>query len=97
MDIPKPQANVFTVYSKSGCHNCLKVKQLLKKNSIIHNVIDCDEYLLEDKDTFLQIMFNFIKKEYKLFPIVFDGTTFIGGFAETNKYIEQLLDFDMAF
>jgi glutaredoxin len=97
MDIPEPQANVFTVYSKSGCPNCLKVKQLLKNNSINYTVIDCDEYLLENKDTFLQFISNLIKKDYKMFPMVFDGTTFIGGFAETNKYIEKLLDFDMSF
>jgi glutaredoxin len=94
-DIPEPLANEFTVYSKSGCPNCTKVKHLLKEKNLTFSVIDCDEYLLEDKTAFLQWMENLIGKEYKLFPMVFDNKKFIGGFNEVNKYVETILVFDV--
>jgi len=97
MENLEPLANEFTIYSKSGCPNCIKVKQLLKEKQIKFTVVDCDEFLLEDKDMFLQTIQTFIGKEYKMFPMVFDNKKFIGGFLETNKYIEKILDFDITF
>jgi glutaredoxin len=97
MDIPEPLANQFTVYSKSGCPNCTKVKHLLKEKNIVFSVINCDDYLLEDKATFLQWIEKQATKEYKLFPMVFDNKTFIGGFNEVSKYVESILDFNDTF
>ena len=37
----------FTIYTKSGCGNCIKVKTLLDENKIKYNKIECDEYLIE--------------------------------------------------
>ena len=74
-----PLKSGFTVYSKSGCPGCKKVKELLKKENHEHNVVDCDDYLLFDRDSFLL----FIKKlaggvDVTTFPIVFkDGVFFI--------------------
>jgi len=93
MDFIEPSNNGFTVYSKSGCKNCLNVKSLLKEKFFIHTIIDCDEYLLEDKEGFVA----FIKKkanieyEYRTFPILFYDGKFIGGFNETKTYIEKML------
>jgi len=97
MEIPEPIKGEFTVYSKSGCPNCLKVKTLLKNKNVKFTVVDCDEFILENKEQFLQIMYTHIGKEYNMFPMVFDGKTFIGGLSETNKYIELLLAFDLTF
>ena len=41
----------YTIYSKSGCHYCTKAKKLIEKENPY--VIDCDEYLIEDKVGFL--------------------------------------------
>ena len=38
-----------------------------------------------------------VGKEYKIFPMVFDNNKFIGGYTETVKYIDQILDFDISF
>ena len=39
----RPRNNGFSVYSKSGCPNCTKVKKLLKEKNLLFNVIDCDK------------------------------------------------------
>jgi glutaredoxin len=96
MKFPIPEGQI-TVYSKSGCINCTKIKTLLKDKHLAFKVIDCDEFILENKEEFLLFIQQLIGKEYKIFPIVFDNNTFIGGYNETVKYIEKLLDFDMAF
>lgn len=96
-EFPYPQKGVITVYSKSGCINCTKVKSLLKEKQIVFNVIDCDEFILETKEKFLLFIQQIIGKEYKLFPMVFDDTIFIGGYNETNKYLQKVLDFEDDF
>ena len=50
MDIPQLKKGEITVFSKSGCINCIKVKQFLKEKSIKFIVIECDEFILEDKE-----------------------------------------------
>ena len=94
MEILEPQENTFTIYSKSGCPNCVKVKQLLKDKQIIFTIVDCDEYILTDKHFFLQKMQEITGKECKYFPMVFDNKYFIGGFKETKEHLEKTLVFD---
>lgn len=101
MDIPKPQDTGFTIYSKSGCEFCVKVKKLLEEKYFNHVIIDCDDYLLEDKPGFLQSIHLLVGKEYKMFPIVFLNGTFVGGFRETEQYLTNFgqnnLDFNSDF
>jgi glutaredoxin len=101
MEFPTPEKNQFTVYSKSGCINCSKVKTLLKQKSLAFNIIDCDEFILENKEEFLTFIKEIIGKEYKMFPMVFDNNKFIGGYNETVSYFtslqDKLLDFDISF
>jgi len=97
MEIPEPLDNQFTIYSKSGCPNCTNVKRLLKDKLINFTVIDCDEFILENKDEFLHFIQQISGKECKQFPIVFDNKKFVGGFNDTITYIEKLLYFDDAF
>jgi len=97
MEFPIPEKGQITVYSKSGCINCTKVKTLLKDKSLAFNIIDCDEFILENKPEFLAFITNLIGKEYKMFPMVFDNSKFIGGYNETVSYLDKLLDFDISF
>lgn len=97
MEFPSPQKGIINVYSKSGCINCTKVKTLLKEKNMAFDVIDCDEFILENKEEFLLFMQKLIGKEYKIFPMVFDNDIFIGGYNETNNYISKILEFDIAF
>ena len=69
----------------------------VKEKKINHSIIDCDEFLLDDKEYFLQFIQKIVGKERKHFPIVFDGKIFVGGLDETVSYLDKLLDFDLSF
>lgn len=93
-----PSNNIFTIYSKNKCEYCTKVKLLLEDNDITYNEINCDKYLTENREEFLEFMKNIIGKEWKTFPFVFnDKGEFVGGFNETQKYINKILSFDETF
>uniref|UniRef100_A0A6C0IRH0 Glutaredoxin domain-containing protein n=1 Tax=viral metagenome TaxID=1070528 RepID=A0A6C0IRH0_9ZZZZ len=94
---PKPSTNKITIYSKSGCLNCIKVKDYLKAKNILFEVIDCDNYLLDDREAFIQFIFEISDCERTIFPIVFHGKKYIGGFNETKLHIEKMLDFEVDF
>jgi glutaredoxin len=100
-DYNLPKKSEFTLYSKSGCHNCLKIKQFLKESHLSFSVVDCDEYLLENREQFLNFVKELAKTEIKSFPIVFDHMKYIGGYDETIKYVNEMklafVDFDMSF
>ena len=93
MDIFAPLEKGFTIYSKSGCSNCTKVKKLLLDKQTFFLDVSCDEYLLEDKEAFLLFIKERSNKEYKTFPMVFNDGKFVGGFAETQLHFDKLLCF----
>jgi glutaredoxin len=83
----------FTIYSKSGCSYCTNVKKLLLDKQTFFTDISCDEFLIEDKEGFLLFIKDRANKEYRSFPMVFKDGNFIGGFAETQSFIDKLLCF----
>lgn len=85
-----PSEQKFTIYSKSGCINCRKVKDLLKNNNLEYEIVDCDDYLLEDKDNFLLFIQSYSVSNWKSFPMVFHDGKFIGGYDETVKYLDKI-------
>lgn len=97
MEIIKPHKSGFTVYSKSGCINCKTAKIKIQENFFICTEINCDEYILENKEEFLQIMEELIGKPYRTFPMVFYNGEFIGGLNETTNYMNKLKSFDNIF
>ena len=94
IDIFTPLKIGFTIYSKSNCSYCIKVKKLLLDKQIFYLDISCDEYLLENKEEFLLFIKQQANKEYKTFPIVFKDGKFIGGFTETQYYFDKFLCFN---
>ena len=90
MEYELPSKNNYTIYSKTGCPYCVKAKTLLQAETV--EIIDCDDYIIDDKPAFLKFMAELIGKEYKTFPMVFnkDGK-FIGGFTELKPYYEEEL------
>ena len=94
MDFESPAIDGFTIYSKSGCLMCTKAKDLLKSKSLTYKMIDCDEYLIEDRDNFLLFMKNLANKEITSFPIVCYNGAFIGAYKETFDQVEKRLDFN---
>ena len=59
MQIKEPSNDSFTIYSKTNCRYCNVVKSLLNEHKIPFNEINCDDYLSQDKQYFL----NFIKEK----------------------------------
>lgn len=79
----------FTIYSKSECSYCTKVKKILLDKQIFFLDVECDKYLIEDKVGFLLFIKERANKEYKTFPMVFKDGKFIGGFTETQQWLEK--------
>jgi len=90
MSFTEPSKEGFTIYTKSGCPNCSKVKHLCKEKNISYTTIDCDEYLIEYKELFLFFIKSKSNIDCKTFPMIFYKEQFIGGYKETQKYIDQL-------
>lgn len=90
MEVFEPLKEGCTIYGKSGCINCTKVKKLLKEKNIFFVEVQCDEFLLEHKEQFLLFIYEKTQKECKTFPMVFYNGNFIGGYNETKENIEKL-------
>lgn len=87
-----PSTEAYTIYSKSGCPNCTKAKNLLKSKNVL--IVDCDDYIIENKEGFLLFMKDISGKECKTFPMIFHRASFIGGFNELKEYEEKMNAFD---
>jgi len=88
MEITEPRKKSFTIYTKSGCPNCIRVKGLFYTSPIKPLIVECDEYLMKDRQAFLE----FINKKKQdntptSFPIVFNNGVYIGGYNETLALI----------
>ncbi len=94
INILGPDAVGFTIYSKSGCPNCTRIKKLLTEKKQTFVEINCDEYLIENKNLFLLFIENLAQKECRVFPMIFNNGTFIGGFNETQELLDKQLCFD---
>ena len=86
-----PELKGFSIYSKSGCPNCIIVKNLIKKHYFLMTEINCDEYILEDKNSFLNFIQTISGHNHKTFPIIFYEGAFIGGLNETKTFIDKLV------
>jgi len=89
MFIFPPLNEGYTVYSKSGCINCTKIKKLLLEKNIFFLDVQCDEFLLEDKEQFLLFINEKAQKECKTFPMIFYNGEFVGGYNEVKINVEK--------
>jgi glutaredoxin len=84
---PYPTQGVYTIYSKKDCIYCTKVKKLLEKEKTV--LIECDSYLEENRDFFLETMDSITGREHRTFPFVFKDETFLGGHDDTVLYLNK--------
>lgn len=91
MEFIEPSKEGFTVYSKSGCPNCLTAKKLIKDKKFLLNEVNCDEYIIQCKEEFLSFIEKIAETSYKTFPMVFYNSKFVGGAAHTKEFIDKLL------
>lgn len=89
----EPSKIGYTIYSKLDCPQCFKIKILLEEEPDV-TTLDCDLYLLNNRDGFLEFMNNIAGKECKIFPMVFYEGVFVGGFKETWKHYQELKAFE---
>jgi hypothetical protein len=91
MEYDVPIEKGFTVYSKSGCNNCTKAKKLITLLACSEKLelVDCDDYLIENKEDFLTFMQTLIGKEYRVFPMIFKDGKFIGGYSDLETYFNS--------
>ena len=97
MEFLEPSKTGFTVYTKSGCPNCSKVKLFFREKQIDFFVVDCDDYLIENKPNFLLFIKSKSNTETVSFPIIFNDGFFVGGYNETREYVEKMVCFDDSF
>lgn len=100
MEFVEPTKTDFTIYSKSGCPNCTKVKKILQDNNCFFTEINCDDYILENKDDFLKFIENKANTSYRTFPMVFNNGIFVGGLTHTIELLRcknTFLSFDNNF
>lgn len=90
---PSTEKDFYTIYSKSGCPNCTKAKKYLASENNKYLFINCDEYLIENKNGFLEFIKNRVGKEYNIFPIIFHNEEFIGGYNELIIYKDKISAF----
>lgn len=96
-----PDLDKIVVYSKPKCDNCEKVKLFLQdlvsdtiiSSDVVH-IIDCDDILQRDRDTFIGTMSKLTGQQKLSFPMVFAFGHYIGGFKETVKYCDKFYTFD---
>lgn len=81
---------MFTIYTKSGCPDCDKVKNLLSKEK--HILINCDQLLKNNRSEFIKSMELKIHRPFKSFPVVFLDDVYIGGYDDVLEYLTFSLD-----
>lgn len=89
MNVPRPGGDSYTIYSKSGCLYCTKAKVLLQNERVPPLFVNCDKFLLENKEEFFDLMKSLIGYEYKTFPMIFKNGRFIGGYNKTKDFYEE--------
>ena len=85
MEFTAPNSSGYTVYGKTGCSYCEKAKALLTEYEQEFIYVNCDEYLLTDRDAFLEFIQGLAKQEYRTFPMIFSDATFIRGYTDTIR------------
>lgn len=87
-----PNTDRISIYSKSGCSYCIKLKNFLKQNKIDYDLINCDDILIESKEEFLKTISELANREITSFPIVFKSNEYIGGFKEAKIFVENMFN-----
>ena len=75
--------SLYTVYTKSKCFYCDKIKELMSVSGENVEYVSCDEWLATKRTHFLNIMKLKTQKENVTFPIVFFEGKYVGG---CNEY-----------
>jgi glutaredoxin len=91
MEFQRPSPIGFTVYTKSNCVYCDRIKELFKNMEFQEQVswINADPFLSNHRDAFLQFLESIAPLQHnrRTFPVVFLNGDFLGGFQETSFFL----------
>lgn len=88
MSFPKPIESGYTIYSKSNCSYCDKAKMLLSDDDF--TIYNCDTYLQNDREEFLDYIKKMAGKEHSTFPIIFKNSNYVGGYSDLLALLKEL-------
>ena len=74
----------YTIFTKSNCTYCTKVKELLQTVQDVH-FINCDDIPKEDLIKFLE---SKTTQTIRTYPMVFLNGKYIGGYQDTKTFFE---------
>lgn len=94
MSFPVPAAFGYVLFSKQGCVLCDKMVGVFEARHLPVDVVKCDEWLQgESRTAFLEHLTVLSKQTQLRFPFIFHNGSYIGGFQEARKYLEDAEDF----
>ena len=77
----------YTIYSKSQCKACVEAKKLIPEAT----VINCDQFLVEDVDEFLDFIWSRADDSFpKSFPMIFHDGKYLGGLKKLQSTVFTL-------
>ena len=93
-----PAKDGYTIYSKTGCVNCVKALRMAE-DKLLGNwsqgldlplkYILCDDYLIEDRQGFLSTIKLFAGGDVKMFPMIFFDGEYIGSYNALATHLES--------
>lgn len=95
MNYPSGNRDEFIIYSKSGCKNCSKIKSYLNNLNKPFLEVDCDDFIIEDKEHFLNFIFKKIGNslDKPVFPFVFFNDIFFSSQINLEDFCnKELID-----
>jgi glutaredoxin len=86
--IDQPIDKGYTIYSRSGCCNCDKAKKKVEEAKRPLLYINCDEELIEDRQSCLTNLKLYAGKDITQFPVIFYNGECIGSWKDLSLHLE---------
>jgi glutaredoxin len=83
-----PTEQGYTIYSRSGCCNCDKAKKKIQDALRPLLYINCDDELIEDRESCLTNLKLYAGKTITQFPVIFFDGEYIGSWKDLSLHLE---------
>ena len=83
----------YFMYTKSNCSYCKKAKRHFPQAI----VVNCDDYLKEDREGFLLFIDTLTCMKPRTFPMIFHDQQFLGGYDDTKHLCINVCTFNEKF
>ena len=79
------------MFTKQKCSYCTKAKAMLPEAVFF----ECDTILGNKREDFLAFVDGLSNKKPRTFPMIFYDGQYMGGYTETNAYLESMKNFEL--